>query len=231
MSIVDQLIALLEKKNRDFLPLKSVRDALPAAVLRDLNLKRRVSSVSDIRTQLEPHLNQQLMLIEGPRTTYLGYRMSTETLILKQLRKKPGLSSRQLKQQLPFKETAFIQALNRLLSSSKLRCQLKPSTHIALLEAVQGADETTDSERIDDKTTFENAFKTVGRGKQFVRIHQIRGYLNWDDERFDAVLEKLKSEFSIQLHAGDPSLLTEEELRDSYRDKKGRLRITINWVD
>ena len=46
-------------------------------------------------------------------------------------------------------------------------------------------------------------------------IYRIRRHLGWPRERFDAVLCELKRDYAVQLHGGDPSNMTEQELRDA----------------
>ncbi|MCI0526980.1 MAG: hypothetical protein L0Y56_05930, partial [Nitrospira sp.] len=69
----------------------------------------------------------------------------------------------------------------------------------------------------------------VGKGRGFVRIHRIRELLNWTRERFDRVLMDLMADYIIELHGGDPSILTEQEIRNSFMDENGMLYITLTW--
>ena len=62
-------------------------------------------------------------------------------------------------------------------------------------------------------------------------IYRIRRHLDWPRERFDAVLCELKRDYAIQLHGGDPSSMTEQELQDSYMDENNilYLNLTLTW--
>jgi hypothetical protein len=81
----------------------------------------------------------------------------------------------------------------------------------------------------DDKRAFHNAYMTVGSGRDFVRIHRVREQLGWLTERFNATLEQLAADYKIELHGGDPSRLSKEELDNSYRDNYGQQYITLSW--
>lgn len=82
---------------------------------------------------------------------------------------------------------------------------------------------------IDDRTTFKNAYTTVGEGRGFVRIHRLREHLGWSRARFDRVLNGLSTSHTIEFHGGDPSRMTEDELYDSYQDEHGTLMLTMSW--
>jgi len=64
-----------------------------------------------------------------------------------------------------------------------------------------------------------------------VQIYQLREKLQWSREHFDNLLNTLRRKHRIQLQGGDPSQLTESQIRDSFVDEKGRLRLTISWRD
>jgi hypothetical protein len=44
-------------------------------------------------------------------------------------------------------------------------------------------------------------------------------------------LAELRRSFAVQLHGGDPSTMTEGQIRDSYQDEQGRLYIALTWSD
>ncbi len=80
-----------------------------------------------------------------------------------------------------------------------------------------------------ERSDFHAAYDIVGKGRSFVRIHRIREHLGWPRERFDRVLAGLMADFSVELHGGDPSSMSEEELRGSFEDQKGMLYIAMTW--
>lgn len=82
---------------------------------------------------------------------------------------------------------------------------------------------------VNGRTVFKTAYDKVGRGQSIVRIHRIREYLNWPGERFDLMLVSLMADYTIELHGGDPSIMTEKEIRDSFTDENGVLYINLTW--
>lgn len=114
--------------------------------------------------------------------------------------------------------------------------QLADQTTDAAINKKQTAKETEEQpgEKTDiiteqDRNAFKAAYNAVGKGKSFVRIHRIRNYLNWCDNRFNSVLSELIYDYSVQLHGGDPSKLTEKEINSSFTDEYRTLYITLTW--
>lgn len=82
---------------------------------------------------------------------------------------------------------------------------------------------------ISGRAAFKAAYNKVGKGQNFVRIHRIREYLNWDREHFDNTLKELMADYTIELHGGDPSIMTEKEIKNSFTDEHGVLYINLTW--
>ena len=59
--------------------------------------------------------------------------------------------------------------------------------------------------------------------------HALRDALPWPRERFDGVLRALLTDYTVELHGGDPSVMTDEELRHSFTDADGTLYIALSW--
>lgn len=74
---------------------------------------------------------------------------------------------------------------------------------------------------------FKAAYDSYGHS--YVLIHELRKRLGWDKSEFDTVLNELRHSLKIQLQGGDPSIMTEQEIRDSFTDEKNRLRICLTW--
>jgi len=73
------------------------------------------------------------------------------------------------------------------------------------------------------------ASESLDHGKIFVRIFEVRRKLVWSVERFDSMLVKLMDEAVIQLHAGDNTTMTKEDIRDSFIDDNGFIHFTMTW--
>ena len=101
-----------------------------------------------------------------------------------------------------------------------------PMLHLSSHAPAQG---TAQASAEDDRLAFHAAYNIVGHRRSFVRIHRLRDALPWPRERFDGVLQALLGDYTVELHAGDPSVMTEEELRHSFTDTDGTLYIALSW--
>ncbi|KPA18560.1 hypothetical protein MHK_001222 [Candidatus Magnetomorum sp. HK-1] len=77
---------------------------------------------------------------------------------------------------------------------------------------------------------FKAAYDKIGNGRGFVRIHKIRERLKWSQKEFEKVLKDLIHDLTIEVSGGDPSIMSEKEIEDSYIDPRtGFLFITLTW--
>ena len=82
-----------------------------------------------------------------------------------------------------------------------------------------------------DYDQFRQAFQKLDHSLIYVRICNMRRELGWPPERFNAILRKLRADATIQLHAGDASTMTEEDISLSYTDDNGFFYITMTWEE
>jgi hypothetical protein len=238
---IEQLVlALLQKRGQDYLTVKQIVAGLPSAPRKRLALTTSQSTAA-LLGKLTPHLGQHLQVYKGSRSSYIGRNLSLEDLILRRIEQKPGVSSKQLGTQLPMAKKAYITALNALLKTGVVVCALRENhtpclmlaeTHLTRPETPSAAPEDLAPEDLapeEPQALFKAAYDQVGLGWDFVRIHRLRDALGWPLERFDQVLMDLMATYTVELHGGDPSVLTTAELHDSFTDTHGTLYITMSW--
>jgi hypothetical protein len=224
------ILALLQKRGKDYLTVKQIVTGLPAASRQRLALTLKQPAAALLR-KLTPYLGSRLQVYRGSRSTYIGRRLSLEELIVRLIRQKPEISSKQLGTQLPIAKKSYIAVLNTLLETGAVVCTLRENHTVSLrvAETPGRFPATTPAGPGDDRAAFKAAYDTVGQGRDFVRIHRLREALQWPRERFDRVLAALRAAYTVELHGGDPSLLSETDLRDSFRDEHGALYLTLSW--
>jgi hypothetical protein len=229
------VLALLQKRERDYLTVKQIVAGLPSALRKRLALTKSQSTAA-LLGKLTPHLGQRLQVYTGSRSNYIGRRLSPEDLILRRIEQRPRVSSKQLGTQLPMLKKAYLTTLNALLKSGAVVCTLRedhtPCLMLADVPMPFAETVTTEPADIAPKdihATFQDAYVRVGQGYDFVRIHRLRDALGWPREHFDQALMDLMATYAVELHGGDPSLLTPDELRDSFTDRHGTLYITMSW--
>jgi hypothetical protein len=79
----------------------------------------------------------------------------------------------------------------------------------------------------DDTERFTRAYHDHGRG--YVPIHWLRDRLNISTDRFNTILDQLSASGQIILQGGDPSSMTDQQIKDSYQDETGNLRLAVTW--
>jgi hypothetical protein len=220
---------ILHKRGKDYLTVRQISASLSQRVRQQLSLTTR-HSTADILKKLMPWLGESLQVYYGPMSIYIGQKRSPAELIVQRVQQRPGLSPKQLGLGLPLLKRAYIAALNDLLGAGTVVCTFKdnhmPMLHLSSHLPVQGAVQVSDG---DDRLAFHTAYKAVGHGRSFVRIHRLRDALPWPRERFNGVLRALLTDYTVELHGGDPSVMTDEELRHSFTDADGTLYIALSW--
>jgi hypothetical protein len=230
LNIEHLITALLQKHAKDYLTVKQIVAGLPSVARRRLALTPKHTTTSLVQ-KLTPYLGNNVQVYKGGRSTYIGRNMPIEEMIVHRIRQKPGVSSKQLGMQLPVTNKPYLTALNGLLQSGAVVCTLKDN-HTACLNLADSAFSrpvAQQGEPGDDQTALRAAYDQVGQGRRFVRIHRLRESLQWTRERFDRGLQDLRAAYKVEIHGGDPSQLTETEIRNSYLDENGMLYITLSW--
>lgn len=233
MNINSYLLDLLSSKGKDFLTINQIRKHLSREILLLLELERKSATQKEIVTKLNPHLKEDLKILKKGNSFYISRSHTAEEMILGVLSTGSLLSSKKLRNALPFRNEEFVPALNTLLQSGRIYCELNEKTHLPCRFYLNetGVSSEVEPDSFQEEKEFREAYNLVGKGKHFVRIHQLRQHLEWEPLRFDTVIERLKTEYKIQLQSGNSSQLSGSELKDSYTDPKGRLRVTITWVE
>ena len=99
----------------------------------------------------------------------------------------------------------------------------------SLQEAMEGVPEPR-AETV-TREAFESAFFALEEGScGFVRIYALRRRLGWAREVFDDMLRRLRDEEVVQLHAGDVTLMTPEQVEDGFVDENGFRMGNMTWT-
>ena len=236
--IEKEISELLRAKNKDYLTVNQIRGGLPSGSRKHLGL-RAAAKTGDIIKALRPYLGNALQEYQGPRYKYIGFRMSDEEILVRKIRQTPGISSKQLRKDVPIINRKVVETLNALFKTGRVAFHLREQDHVPLLEISDKAEAAASSSSSpppppppdagDDISAFKAAYEEVGQGRRLVYIHRIREHLNWPQERFDQVLRELRNNYTIQLQGGDPSIMTEAEIRNSFVDERGNLHISLSW--
>lgn len=229
--IRDLIDRALQETGRDFITVARLRDRLPAVALRRLELSGGRASPAHVAAAIAPLLGDRLRLYGGGRSPVVGRRRPPSAFVEAAIRRRPGISSKQLVQALPLSQRAVLDAVNELVESGKVICTLGAGHLPKLHPAPPGGGLATSAAPADgsDRAAFGAACRALARDQGLIRIHALRAYLDWPRQRFDDMLREMMAAYAIELHGGDPSALTEFQLEGAYRDPNGLLYITLTW--
>jgi hypothetical protein len=225
------ILEMLKRKKKDYLTVTQLRNSFSAVVLRELGITKTKVRGTEILKRIKPYLGRDIEEFKGARTSYIGYNMTLKDIILDKVKRNPGISSKNLAKNMPMTKKIFIATLNKLLESGDVICTFNES-HTPRLKLSSKIGEQTSIEEsplLAGRAAFKEAYNEIGKGRGFVRIHRIREYLDWSREHFDNTLMELMGDYTIELHGGDPSIMTEQEIKDSYTDENGLLYINLTW--
>jgi len=227
--IEKDIIRVLHQRGKDYLTVRQIIASLSTRVRQQLSLTTR-HTTADLLKKITPLLGERLQVYRGPMSTYIGQRRSPADLILRRVQQRPGISPKQLGMSLPLSKHNYLTALNALLGTGTVICTFKDN-HMPMLHLSSNtlAKDTAQASGEDDRSALHAAYQAIGQGRSFVRIHRLRDALPWPRARFERVLRELLADYTVELHGGDPSVMTEAELRDSFTDADGTLYIALSW--
>jgi hypothetical protein len=76
---------------------------------------------------------------------------------------------------------------------------------------------------------FKKAFDLLERGDIYVDLFALRRRLGWPRDVFDTMLRSLRDAGTIQLHAGDATTMTPDEIADGFVDENGFRMGSVTW--
>jgi len=223
------ILRVLHQRGKAYLTLRQLVASLRTRVRQQLGLTKG-QSTAELLTKMTPLLGASLQVYRGSTSVYIGQKHSPAELILHRVRQSPGMSPKQLGLGLPLSKHSYIATLNALLETGTVVCTFKDN-HMPVLHITRNTppQDLAPGNGENERAAFQTAYNEVGHGRSFVRLHRLRDALPWPRERFERVLRELVADYTIELHGGDPSVMTEEELRQSFTAADGTLYIALSW--
>ena len=187
-------------------------------------------------------MDETLEIRTNGRYTYLVVARNPEDLIADFVRSHPGRTAGGLATSLPFKKADFLSLLNGLLKKARLYAVLKDDYKARFFvseepggRARAGGKTESPTPPLEDtfderREQFHAAFRELDRGSIFVRICDLRRRLDWPREVFDDMLRRLRDDEVVQLHAGDVTLMTPDQVQDGFVDENGFRMGTMTWI-
>ena len=228
--VAEELRKVLRANEKRFMTLPAVREKLSSQLRKHLGMTGRRLKAPSLKKILEPHLDDTLEIRTNGRYTYLVTVGDPGDLIADFIEKKPGKLAGGLAASLPFRKAEFLNLLNGLMKEGRLYAVLKEDYKARFFVSEEpggrvGAD-TFDKRR----EQLHSAFRELDRGSTFVRICDLRRRMGWPREVFDDMLRRLRDDEVVQLHAGDVTLMTPEQVEDGFVDENGFRMGTMTWI-
>jgi hypothetical protein len=233
-NITDQLVEFLRNKKVDFILLSGL--STPLRKVLGLNSSAKPK---EIEKNIAPHLGDKLKIRNKGISPCLCLVQPLDEMVFHALSPKGGETVGQLGKKVPLKKEELPDPLNILVDKGLIQIKLSktslPCLYRISAKSPQDApvtfqkEEPRSGEEPRTEEEFRAAFWELERGEIFVDIYALRRRLGWPREVFDAMLQKLRDAGMIQLHAGDTTTMTADEIADGFVDKNGFRMGTVTW--
>ena len=233
------------KEKKSYVQLKLTR----VADLKEFGLAAKPAPTADqLEKALSPYLGSELALLKKKPTTakgkvilYLAYKLPHEDFVKESLLTlKKAFSLKALADDVPLSNKEFVEIFNRMLNAGQLHItKIDDKFAITAVQLTSGSPVTAATTPLsptpapvsghNDCELFQAAFEKMSRGRFYARICHLRRELGWSEERFNALLRKLRADGTVHLHAGDVSTMTEEDVIQCYTDENNFFYVNLTW--
>ncbi|MBQ7196379.1 MAG: hypothetical protein IJS40_03115 [Synergistaceae bacterium] len=234
-----EIVAEIFRKNDcSFMTLKHLVFCMSTQTKRDLKIFELTSAV-EMQKILEPMIDNKYVFKRKGTVIYVLEPRDPEYFVLSILSATKGKGPKAIGRSVPFTKKECSRLLTELAKEGKIKVVLDDTleTRVYLTGNAAVAPETpkqapTPQPKPQQEYTLERfkaAFDSLDKGRIFVRICDLRRTLNWPREIFDKALIQLRNAGIIQLHVGDASLMTPEDIRDCFIDENNFRMGTVTW--
>lgn len=223
---ISDIIQTILDKNKGFMILSKLRESLGTDIKQRLGIKSKESSAI-LRKKIEAVTEDRFMFHKKGSVVYILTPCEPSELVLGLLSSKKALDSRTINA-LPFKKDEFTSIINALIDDGKAIVRLDKSFTPQIFKAEHIMTLPVHSEKYTQEK-FREAFNALDKGRVFVRICDIRRMLGWPRDVFDHMLTDLRDKEIIQLHVGDASTMTIDEVNDCFTDENGFRMGSVTW--
>ncbi len=243
-NVAEELLGVLRANGKRFMTLSAVRERMSSQLRGHLGMKGRKLTASKLKDIFEPHLNEKLEIRRNSRCSYLVAAGDLRELVVNFVRENPGKQTGGLGISLPFRKAELLSLLNALMKEGRLYVSLNDEYKARFFvsetspavtgEAVtagpvsgSAAPALVEDSMDRRRERFFAAFRELDGGRVFVRIPELRRHLGWPREVFDGVLRALRDDEAVQLHSGDVTTMTPEQVGDCFVDEFGSRKGTV----
>ena len=232
-TLPDVVAELFRKEGRPYMTVKHLAFLMGTDLKRELGIYSVTNSV-DIKNVIEPLLGDRYVFNKIGPYIYIIVPCQPEDLILAELSPNKGKSPKAVGRVMPFSKKECAKIYRELAEQGRIRILINDDleTRIFLSDqpgALDGSALEDDDEESEIRKKFKEVFKELDNGRIFVRICDLRKKLGWPREVFDFTLKMLRDKGVIQLHVGDVSLMTPDEVKNCFVDENNFRMGTVTW--
>ena len=253
LHLPDVIAEIFRENKKSFMTLKQAVFHMPAQAKREAGIFG-LTNAAEIQRIIEPMLENKYVFHRRGTFIFILEPKAHEEFILNTLEKK-AQTPKNIARFTPFSKKECSELIAGLVSQGRLTVKVdedlqtriypnkNQNAHIGSQQPEVQAEKAEKEEKIEkpekhEKNTkyaeytvenFRNAFHSLDNGRIFVKISDLRKTLGWPRNIFDSALRQLRDAKLIQLHAGDASLMTPEEVKDCFTDENNFRMGTVTW--
>ena len=237
---LSELITKIFRENRrTFMTLKQVVFHMPTQAKRDFGILN-LTNAAEMQKILTPFLDNKKYVFHRRGTfIFIIEPKPHENFILDTLEKK-ARTPKDIARLVPFSKKETSELIAGLINKDILKLTLDDDLQTRIRINEKRKDNQSESEAKAEEPkpnpyaeytveNFRTAFHSLDNGRIFVRICDLRKTLRWPRAIFDSALKQLRDAKLIQLHAGDVTLMTPEEIQDCFVDENNFRMGTVTW--
>ena len=228
-NIADSIQNVLEK-NKGFMTVKGLVSSMSEDNKRILGI-RKSDSAKIIQRKIDKSAEGRFIFMSKGRSVYILVPCEPSEFVLGLLSEKKAFDTKMITG-LPFTSAEFYAVINELADEGRITTHYDEKGRPKIFRA-SGTAKAVRSEAADDgeytREKFKAAFDSLDRGRIFVRICDLRRSLGWPREIFDGMIRDLRDDETIQLHTGDASLMTPDEVADCFIDENNFRKGSVTW--
>ncbi|MBQ3396929.1 MAG: hypothetical protein IJG55_11505 [Synergistaceae bacterium] len=229
-SIPDFIQSILEE-HKGFMKVKDLPAVMDFDTRRKLGFMKKNMPVKNIMKIIEPLIEDRFIFSKKGSVQYILVPCDPSEFVINSLSHDKPASPKVIARTLPFSKQDFINMLNELEESGKIRIILNENfeARIILSDIHEGHEESVRSIKTSGEYTrekFKKAFDELERGQTFVNLPELRKKLAWPHDVFDDMIRKLRDEGIIQLQKTEAGNFA---LEDFFYDEHGARRGMVRW--
>ena len=238
----DVIAEIFRENKKTFMPIKTAVLHMPVKVRRDAGIFG-LTNAAEIQKIITPMLDGKYVFHRRGTFIFILEPKAHEEFVLDALEKKPQ-TPKNIARFTPFSKKECSDIISGLVNQGRVILKIDDDlqARIYKTDAPKTPRQASSPARSDkpevkgnkdySEYTVENfrkAFHSLDNGRVFVKISDLRKTLGWPRNIFDSALRQLRDARLIQLHAGDASLMTPEEVQDCFVDENNFRMGTVTW--